>query len=148
MPLESRSGTTDDTFMYRKTLNAVQLDDTVFLLFFFQERGSLHSKRRKTDVSSALQCSQREVEHWQPNLPGVSGNWFISVQFPRQNLLLKHIETFNIIVRDNLTLSLLFCVTKALTSDMACHVLTEMSPGGSLMSTTSETSMQRKCERF
>jgi len=29
-----------------------------------------------------------------------------------------------------------------LTSDMACHVLTEMSPGGSLMTTTSETSMQ------
>ena len=28
---------------------------------------------------------------------------------------------------------------------MACHVLTEMSPGGSLMNTTSETSMQRKC---
>lgn len=85
--------------MYRKTLNAVQLDDTVFLLFFFQERGSLHSKRRKADVSSAVQCSQREVEHWQPNLPGVSGNCKLvtvnSVQFPRQNLLLKHIETFN-----------------------------------------------------
>ncbi|XP_074637920.1 general transcription factor IIH subunit 1-like [Acropora palmata] len=30
----------------------------------------------------------------------------------------------------------------ALPSAMACHVLTEMSPGGSLMSTTSETSMQ------
>lgn len=29
-----------------------------------------------------------------------------------------------------------------LPSGMACHVLTEMSPGGSLMSTTSETSMQ------
>lgn len=31
---------------------------------------------------------------------------------------------------------------EALPSAMACHVLTEMSPGGSLMSTTSETSMQ------
>ena len=35
-------------------------------------------------------------------------------------------------------------ISKALPSAMACHVLTEMSPGGSLMSTTSETSMQRK----
>ncbi|KAJ7391064.1 General transcription factor IIH subunit 1 [Desmophyllum pertusum] len=65
-----------------------------------KERGSLHSKRSHTDVSLAVECNHREVEHWQPNLPG------------------------------------------ALPSDMACHVLSEMSPGGSLMSTTSETSMQ------
>ena len=51
-------------------------------------------------------------------------------------------------MRDDPMLRLLFCITKALTSDMACHVLTEMSPGGSLMTTTSETSMQRKCRRF
>ena len=130
--------------------NAIRCSTCGFLLFCSKERGSLHSKRSKTDVSSAVQCNQSEVEHWQPNLPGVSGNLYISLKFPRQNRLLKQIGSFNwvIIMRDNLTLSLLFCVTKALTSDMACHVLTEMSPGGSLMTTTSETSMQRKCRRF
>ncbi|CAH3152099.1 unnamed protein product [Porites evermanni] len=65
-----------------------------------KERGSHQAKRSHADNSVALQCNQKEVEQWQPNLPGV------------------------------------------LPSDMACHVLTEMSPGGSLMNTTSETSMQ------
>ncbi|XP_068717485.1 general transcription factor IIH subunit 1-like [Montipora capricornis] len=65
-----------------------------------KDKGLLHSKRCQTDNSVALQCNQREVEQWKPDLPG------------------------------------------ALPSDMACHVLTEMSPGGSLMTTTSETNMQ------
>jgi len=65
-----------------------------------KERGPIHTKRSYADNTTALLCNQRDVEHWQPNLPG------------------------------------------ALPSDMACHVLTEMSPGGSLMNTTSETSMQ------
>ena len=43
-----------------------------------------------------------------------------------------------------LTETFICLVTKTLPSDMACHVLTEMSPGGSLMNTTSETSMERK----
>lgn len=123
----------------------------LFVLFFFsQERGSLHSKRSKTDVSLAVQCNQREVEHWQPDLPGVSGKLYISVKVSRQHCSWNQIETcnWNVIVHNNLILSLLLRVTKALPSDMACHVLTEMSPGGSLMTTTSETSMQRKCESF
>ena len=42
------------------------------LLIFFQERGSHQAKRSHADNSVALQCNQKEVEQWQPNLPGVS----------------------------------------------------------------------------
>ena len=53
---------------------------------------------------------------------------------------------FCAVVRDKNNWELFIVTVQTLPSDMACHVLTEMSPGGSLMSTTSETSMQRKYE--